>query len=307
MTAAPPAGAARPAARAVAALFAAGVAALSLYGLGFLAALPGRLPSPSDWRALEVRLARDARPGDAVALAPWWAERARAVAPAGLPVLAFPRLEGEDLPGVRRVWLVSLPGAPGGAGQVEQDLARRGVRAEAERLGGLALARFDLAAPVLPLFRLSERLDGASASFGGRACLREPGGGWRCAGRGGPRARAEVREVDLLPRACLVVEPPPAGGPLTLSFPAVPLGRTLRIFAGAVGEPALEGDPPVEVKVALDGREAAVARERGGDPGWHPADLDTAAEAGRTAALTVTVRAARGGARPLCLEAYALP
>ena len=283
-------GGARSAARAAAVLLAAGVVALGLYGLEFLAALPHRLPSPSDWQEVAARLGREAHPGDAVALAPWWAERARAVVPSSLPVLAFPRIAGEDLPGVRRVWLVALPGVPGGEGLLERDLAGRGVRATpAARVGGLELSRFDLTEPVLPLFRLSERIDGASVSPAS-----------------GPHPSREVREVDLLPRDCLVAQPSPGRSPLTLAFPAVPLGRTLRVFTGIVGEAALQGEAPVEVAIALDGRQVALAEEPPAAPGWHRTDVDTATLAGRTATLTVTLRTADRGPRPLCLEAYAL-
>jgi hypothetical protein len=296
-----------PVARAAAALFAAGIAALSLFGLWFLAALPSRLPSPSDWQRVAQRLQRESLPGDAVALAPWWAERARAVLPATLPVLASPRLGGEDLPGVRRVWVVAIPAAPGGEGPVEQDLARRGARAvAAEREGALALSRFDLAAPVVPLFRLSERLDEVVAALGGRPCAREGEAGFRCDGRGGPRVSRQVREVDFLPRTCVVVEPSPSGRVLTLALADVPLGRTLRVLTGLVGEPAIQLEAPVEVRVGLDGQEARATEERPGAPGWHRLDVDTASRGGR-ATLTLSVRAGRGHARPLCLEAYALP
>lgn len=307
--AAPPvAGARALGTRAAAALFAAGVTALGLYGLGFLAALPRRLPSPSDWRELAARLGREARPGDAVALAPWWAERARAVLPAGVPVLAFPRLAGEDLPGVRRVWVLALPGAPGGQGQVLRDLAARGRRTVPPiGLGGLALSRYDLDRPLLPLFRLTERLDGASASAAGRPCPRDADGALRCPGRGGPRISRELREVDYLPRSCVLVQPSPGVAPLTLSLPDAPVGRALRVFTGIVGEAALQGRAPVEVTVALDGHVVGRAEEPPAAPGWHRTELDTAALAGQHAALTITLRTADPSPRPFCLEAYALP
>ncbi|HEX7623522.1 MAG TPA: hypothetical protein VF400_08125, partial [Anaeromyxobacteraceae bacterium] len=161
--AAPPVAAERrPAERAAAALFAALVGALGLYGLSFQATLPRRLPSPSDWQAAAAHLAREARAGDAVVLAPWWAERARAVLPPALPVLAFPRLAGEDLPGLRRLWLLALPAAPGGTGDAARDLRdRASVPGATTRFGGLAVTPFTLAEPVLPLAFLPDRLEGA--------------------------------------------------------------------------------------------------------------------------------------------------
>lgn len=307
MTAPPPASASRRA-RLLAGLFAAGVVALGLYGLAFLATLSRRLPSASDWRQVAAALARESREGDAVALAPWWAERARAFLPHQVPLLAFPRLAGELLPGVRRVWVIALPRAPGGAGDVERDLAARGRRAGAERrFGALSLARYDLAAPALPLFTASARLATASATLAGAPCRRDAGGTLRCQAPGAPHIVAAVREVAYLPRRCLVVGPLSGPAPLALSFPDVPLGRALEVFTGIVGESAFGGTEPVAIAIALGGKAVATAEERPKVAGWHRTTIDTAARAGRTAALEVTVRSGEPGPRQLCLEAYALP
>jgi hypothetical protein len=204
--------------------------------------------------------------------------------------------------------VLALPGAPGGQGQALRDLAGRGRRAVPPvGLGALALSRYDLDRPVLPLFRLTERLDGASASAAGRPCPRDADGALRCPGRGDPRIRRELREVDYLPRSCVLVHPSPGVAPLTLSLPDVPVGRALRVFTGIVGEAALQGRAPVEVTVTLDGRAVGTAVEPPAAPGWHRTELDTVALAGRRAALTITLRTADPGPRPLCLEAYALP
>jgi hypothetical protein len=161
-------------------LLAAGVAGLGLYGIRFDSALPERLPSPLDWRAAAARLARDGQPGDVVALAPWWAERARQALPASLPVLAFPLLAGEDLVGVRRVWLIALPAAPGFRRDVEEDLALRASAVEGPlRLGGLEVTRVDLRAPALPIAFLPDRLDSADVRSGADPCAAGLGGGFR--------------------------------------------------------------------------------------------------------------------------------
>ncbi|HEY6100436.1 MAG TPA: hypothetical protein VIW03_13450, partial [Anaeromyxobacter sp.] len=146
-------------ARGAALLFAAGAAIAGAAALLAQARLPGTLPTPRDWAALRALVEREARPGDAVALSPPWAERAREILPASVPVLAQRRFAGEDLLGVRRLWLVSLPGAPGFSWDAESELLRRAGRPEPPgRLGALQVTRFEIAFPVLPLAFLPDRL-----------------------------------------------------------------------------------------------------------------------------------------------------
>ncbi len=293
--------------RHLAALFAAGILALGGYGWWFYAALPGRLPSPLDWRAAAVALGRDARPGDAVALEPWWAERAREVLPAWIPVMALPRLAGEDLVGVRRVWLLALPRTPGHRIDVERDLAARAAAvAQPLRLGGLQLTRYDLRSPTLPIAFLPDRLGTAAVSVGGRPCAPDDRGAFRCPAPPFVVVARGMREVDSLPRPCLYAHPSP-GEPLAIRFPAVPLGRTLRGHTGIVGEAALAGRAPVRLAVLIDGEEVGQAEEPPGEPGWHAFELGTTRYAGRSATVTFVVSAADVESRHLCFDAYVLP
>jgi hypothetical protein len=283
-----------------------GVGGLGLYGLWFEATLARRLPSPLDWRSAAALLARDARPGDAVALAPAWAERAREVLPPTLPVLAFPRLAGEDLVGVQRVWLVALPAAPGYRTDGRDGLIARAAAVEGPlALGALELTRIDLRAPTLPLAFLPDRLDAAEVTEGGQPCAARPGGGFACPD--GASVAREVREVDLLPRPCISGS---TGGdparPLAIAVRGVRLGKRLRGHAGVVGDAALEPDGALRVEVAVEGRRAASLDVEGGDVRWQSFEVDTTREAGRTAAVTFTLGDA-GDPRPFCLDAYALP
>jgi len=292
-----------------AALFAMGVAALGCYGMSFYSTLPERLPTALDWRSAAALLARDARPGDAVALAPWWSERAREVLPASFPVLAFPRLAGEDLVGVRRVWLLSLPGAPGHRPDLERDL---GARASAvigpERLGGLEVARYDLRTPTVPLAFLPDLLATATVSIGGRSCARGARGRFRCPAPPSVVVAREVREVDSLPRPCLCARPPPEPGtPLTIAFPAVPLGRALRGHTGIAGEAALAGAGSIRLSVKVDEEDIGATEVPPARPGWQAFQLDTSRQAGRVGTVTFTVTAAKVDRRDLCFDAYTLP
>jgi hypothetical protein len=288
-------------------LLAAGVAGLGLYGTRFYSALPERLPSPLDWRAAAALLARDGRPGDAVALAPWWAERAREALPASLPVLAFSRFAGEELVGIRRVWLVALPAAPGFRRDAEEDLVERASAVEGPlRLGGLEVTRVDLRAPAVPIAFLPDRLRSADVKVGGEPCVAVAAGGFRCPG--GAAVAREVREVDLLPRPCVFgTTSADPSRPISIAFPGVRLGSSLRGHAGVVGEAALEGDGPLHVEVSIDGRDAAGVELVPGDTAWRPFTTDTSSQAGRTATVTFTVSDAGSEPRPFCLDACALP
>lgn len=278
-------------------IFAVAVAVAGLHGLWFQATLSGRLPSPGDWRAVSAVLASEARPGDAVALAPAWAERAREVLPsrfpswpqARLPILALPSYAeaDEDLAGVRRVWLVSLPDVPGGRGSAAAQLARRSTRPDPpQRIGQLELARFDLRTPLLPLWSLADR----PVAPGQDATLRR-----------------EIREVGFLPRDCLVARfPGPAPAPLVLRLDDPPLGAALRGHVGLVGYPAREA-PPVTVRLRVDGVERARAEASAATPAWRAFQAETASIP--PGHHTVEIEIAPSGPLPegACVELLALP
>jgi hypothetical protein len=274
---------ARPgAARIAAIVFAAGAALSGAASLAAQARLPGRLPSEQDWTALRALLEREARPGDVVALSPAWAERARELLPLSLPVLAARRYAGEDLLGVRRVWLVSLPRAPGFSWEPEQDLLLRGSpTGRPARLGALEVARLDVAFPILPLAFLPDRVA-------------------RAEGAGADAAR-EVREVAGAPRPCLVGRAGD-GAPLALAFAPLRVGRVIRGHVGAVAAEALPG--PARISLFVDAEEAGEAEVSGS--GFVPFQIDTGRFAGQLRAVSLRVTLPPPGAE-LCVDAAALP
>jgi len=311
-----------PLARALALAFAVGTLGLGANGLAWPLLLARRLPRPLDWAAAAALLERDARPGDAVVVSPAWAERAREILPAIAPVLHRPRAAGDDLPGVRRVWLLSLRGMPGRRDAGSSHATRPGAL-PALRLGSLELGREDLADPLLPIAFLPDRVDSLSVSTGGADCERDraaflcppPPAGVDAAVREGPaaagpgaapvRVERTLREVDGAPRACLSVEPGgPLGAPLVLDFPGLTVGRLLRGHAGLAGE-APRGEPPVvRVSVQIDGEEAGAAEV----PlrGWAAFQVDTTRFAARGRDVSLVITSARP-AGALCLDAVIVP
>jgi hypothetical protein len=296
-----------PAPRASAAAF---VLLVALAGAASLVAegrLGARLPSPLDWAALGALVERDARPGDALVLSPAWAERARLATRATVPVLSSTGWTDEDLPGVKRLWLVALPRAPGFSWDVESALLARSSRNDpALPLGGLEVTRTAVAAPELPLAFLPDRLARAQVRLGDALCAREAGA-FRCPAPGGGFVDVvrTVREVGGAARPCFTAPAEAgAGAALTITFPAVPVGRTVRGHAGVAGDPPRARDAAVRIAVRVDGEEAGAADVSG--PGWRSFAIDTARFAGRVRELALVV-ATPGPTGPLCLDAVTLP
>jgi hypothetical protein len=288
--------------RAAAILFVAATAALSGWAIVAQARLPARLPTALDWAAARALVERDGRPGDAVALSPPWAERAREALPASVPVLVHPRYAGEDLVGVRRVWLLALPEAPRFGWDLEVDLLERAARADAPaRIGAIEVTRYHLAFPTLPLAFLPDRLSRATVSLGDAPCAPDASGRFRCEGAAGTAAvERTVRDVEGVPRPCLAAEAPaPLGAPLVLEFPAARLGRTLQGHTGATGL----GLSPVRIAVHVEGEEVGAAETA--DPRWTQFRIDTTRFAGQLRPIALVVTSP--GPLAVCFDAAVLP
>jgi len=293
------------------------VAALGAYGLWFQATLASRLPSRIDWKAAAALVSRDARPGDVVAIAPPWAERAREALPdrlpahpdLPLPVLAFPGFASEDLPGVRRVWLLSLDQAPGAAPDVAGDLAARSSSVDGpQRLGALRVTRYDFRTPLTPLYDFPDALGAAGVRVGGDPCPPDGRGGWVCPGPRQSRVARETREVDFLPRTCIVAAPAPgSAGPIVIDFPAVPIGRALRGHTGTAGGAGRGNALAVHVRIRAGGEDLGAVEEPPGPAGWHLFQIDTTRLAGRRLPVSFEISSAEAVQLPLCLAAMTLP
>jgi hypothetical protein len=261
--------AARPPLRRVAAqALAVALVVLGLVSLDASGRLTDRLPTPRDWRALAALLERDARPGDLVAILPPWLDRARQAIPARLPVLATIALDGEWLPGIRRVWLVAAAQvvAPG----ARPPLAWRAAASVTQQVGPLRVTRLDLATPVLPVASLTDGIEAA------------------------PR----WREVQGVARRCVELAPAPGAAPrptpARLTLGGAIAGHAALVPSAGTGTLRLQVDdgPPVVLEVT--------ARN-----GWQPFRIDTTRQAGTS--HSVTMEAQASGGTTLCVEALILP
>jgi hypothetical protein len=271
--------------------------------------LADRLPTDLDWRAAAELLERDSRPGDVAVVSPAWAERARAELPARLPVFSLRRYAQEPLLGVNRIWLVTLSDAPGASDRIGLDIAARAdVMGGAQRVGALTVTRYDLAQPARPLAFLPDRLASATAKAGEHGC--EPAGPLelRCATEPPERIAREEREAGGIPRPCITVTPGAARtGPVAITFPAVPMGASLRGGAGTVGRLPAPAAAPIHFALQVDGREIAAMDLPSAAAAWSRFDVSTGALSGQPHAVTVVLTSPDPAGRTVCFDAWTLP
>lgn len=246
-----------------AALFA--VFALGAGSLLFDLTLGLRLPSSADWAEAAGALRASAQPGDAAQIWPVWAERARLFVDA-MPVLAEERLREADFPGVRRLWILSLPRTPFYAPPDASLLARGATPSGERRFGALALRAWNLHAPEI------------AADL---------------------TASAEEHEVDYVARRCLSV---PVGARFLARGAA---GRALHVRAGVIGERAYDAAmPPITVQIFSGGASVGTLQvprtERDGE-GYRRLDLPLAEGPPEREFIFAVSSAA---ARPFCLAAW---
>jgi hypothetical protein len=194
-----------------------------LYALIFWARLPSQLPSDQDYAALQATVQQEQKPGDGVAVLPFWADHAK-VFLHGLPVLALPNLDGEpDAERFQRLWVVSQPSLP-----------RSDARDSLEALG----RRLDSAGPPRRFGPLELWLFTPKA---GRAATWDfvAHSGEAQAQSNGP-VQVQWHEFDYLPRRCFLI-----GGQAILSFPNVTMAHGIRLGLG--------GGQDAQVQVSVDG------------------------------------------------------
>jgi hypothetical protein len=279
--------------------------------LGLLAQtrLPGLLPSELDWRAAAALLERDSRTGDAVVVAPAWAERARAELPARVPVFSLDRYTSEPLLGVRRAWLLSLSQAPFAGERIARDVAARATsHGGPQQIGALTITRYDLAQPSRAIAFLPDWLGQAAARVGERSCERDGPFAFRCPGDGSIRIAREIRELGGAPRACISTLPGSAAtGPVTLTFPSVPMGLQLRGGAGVIGRLPSDATDAIRVAVQVDGEEVAAVELPPGAPTWKRFAIPTGSLAAEPHAVSVVLSSPDPEGRRVCLDLWTLP
>lgn len=293
--------------------------ALGLAELGLHLFFAHRPPTPADWEAARPRVAALRGPGDAVLIAPTWAEpHARmAFGPALMPLRDIAR---PDESRYARVVEVSA------LGQRSPELAGwRPLRSEPLG-GGLTARLLENPAPARVVFDFTDAVDDGKADaawvFADHEAPCPLRDGQTIAATGlfsnptlparrhvcGPQPWQSVAvtvhdDQRWRPRRCIWSHPP-QGGAARLRFAAVPLGRVLRGH-GSIHW-TLEREQrgaPVFIDIAIDGQPLGTVRHDDGQ-GWALFELPLGPHAGKTAALVeFSVHSPNTSERQFCWEA----
>jgi hypothetical protein len=279
-----------------------------------------RAPRVEEWRELAEPVRRLKRASDLVVVAPAWAEP---IARHALGDTAFPldQLARADASGYVRALEVSALGA-------RADETRTWRVASEEKRGRFTLRVLENPVPVSPKYRFIDHVgpseltvtvvaddreipcpfsDRAPVTAGGlHGHVTFPRERFRCPG--GESSFVGVTVIDdqrHLPRRCIWAHPPVQGA-LRLRFASVPLGTSLRAWAGlsyflfrdGLGEP---------VSIAFYGAGRALGEHRHRDEwGFSPFSFATRDVAGRTGDVDVVVRAESAQNRDFCFVAEIL-
>jgi hypothetical protein len=273
-----------------------------------------RAPELEEWRAVAPSVLRLKRTGEPIVVAPEWAEP---IARHVLGDAAFPleELARPDAAGYGRMLEISALGA-----RAEET---RGFRVMSEeRSGPFVLRVLENPAPVRARHRfLDHAVPGAlevSLVDGDHSapCVydehaRVLAGGLhghvtfpreRFVCPGGAPAFVGVTVIDdqqYRPRRCLWAQPPEAGF-LRLRFLNVPLGRSLRGYAGLSYFLFRDGHgQPISLRARADG-ELLGTHEHRDERGWHAFSFEIGARAGQLSTVELEIESQNAPSRDLC-------
>jgi len=288
-----------------------------LFELAAHALIVARVPAPSEYRAAADFIRARLKPRDLVTAAPTFID----------PILRWQL--GDRMPlsmagrsddaGYDRMWVMSIRDAlPADAPRHAPELT--------QTFGRVRVLRFRLPHADSVLFDFVEHWSEAQASItrGGReqACPLRVGGMPRGGGLGRgvlmpvhKRFECDARAASPLFMADVVLEGldnephhciwqhAQGDEPVTLSFPAVPLGRELWFYGGLYYEhERMREGAPIDVSIAIDGQERAQFRHLDGE-GFRGIQIATQDLGKSPASVSVAVRSSNPQARSFCWTA----
>lgn len=275
-----------------------------------------RVVPPSDWDEAAAHVRAEWANGDVVTVAPRWADPLLREAMGDRLDLAS--AGRSDLAPYRRLWSLSIRGHRSGDAPARAPDHTR-------TFGRVRVDRWDLPADEEILYDFVAHVESAEVALieGGaaRPCQWTRGGRPTGGGLGsGPVTPADrhacdprrpwlwvgatvEEDLEMLPRRC-VWQHPQGAEPVRASFPDVPLGERIVLYAGLwwEHERTMAGEP-VDVVVRVDGREIGRLTHRDGD-GWKRIDVGVPeALRGARGRVDVDVSAPEPHLRSLCWAA----
>lgn len=272
-----------------------------------------RAPDIAKWEAARAPLAALRKHGELIVAAPEWADpmARRAFGNTLMPVENEARPDESAYP---RAIEVSILGA--------RSPLLAGWRTVAEQSAGRIHFRvLENPAPAKLLYSFIDHVDpdSLSASAGSRPCTwnahaRVETGGlfgpatfpshrFECAA--GPSTFVGVTVIDdqdYRPRRC-VWAAPPLGGPLTLHYKDVPIGKLIRGYAGDSWFLYRDGlGTPVDMQVRIGGDVIGTVVHQDQD-GWKRFELPTGSHAGKREDVELVIKGEDAGQRHFCFYA----
>jgi hypothetical protein len=221
------------------------LAAVAVGCLAFQLWLPTTHVAEADYAAVAQVLEREAQPGDALLLAPWWTERARHFVPARVPVVGYQGSDADDLEASPRVWVLAEPDLPrAGLDRFQAAFGPGRTEVGQERRFGPLSLRLFANGRHRPIAFSSEDLPSAQVYLeqpdGARVPCPWDGRAARCPTN--QTVALEWHEVRFRPLHCLRLDAP--GGParLVVEFPRGPAASGVKVLAGYPGELATRTD-----------------------------------------------------------------
>jgi hypothetical protein len=280
----------------------AAVVGATLFAMLFWVRLPYRLPTAEDYQQAQHALLAASRPGDAVAVLPFWADRAKLYLH-GLPVVALPDLANQDPERYQRLFVIAQPDLPRSSAPAEVAALGRKLALVSgpTRYGPLSLSLYQPRPEHEPSLDFTAQLERAQVEVGNDACT-PVAGGFQCPRGAWDRVRAEWHEFDFLPRRCLWAEPTGAA-PLVLTFDQVPLRAEIH---GAIGMlSGGGGGATVSLAIDIDESPAITLFLPPGNPGFHPFETRFPDPGPGGHRVTFRISSAGGPPHPFCFDAVA--
>jgi len=273
-----------------------------------------RAPTPDQWAASKPAVQAAYRPGQAVVIAPYWAEP-MARWKFGDQLMPLRDVARPDMTRYPEAIEVSAMGAR------SPELEGWPVRSET-KAGPLAIRTRINPKPVTVTFDFTDHVDPQSADVriergsSGSACTHTDSAPLESGGLGGPptypaarfRCASEpnyvfvgatiIEDQDYRPRRCIWSHPPP-GAEMVTRFRSVPLGNVVRGHTGMGWLHERDGTgPSFTIRVFVDGNEVGSTKHWDGD-GWKAFEIPL----GLAAHTTADVEFRAAGANHVCFEA----
>jgi hypothetical protein len=269
-----------------------------LYSIFFWLVKPLIRPAPGNYAEAGQLIRSQWRQGDIIAIRPWWAARIREHV-GDLTFLQVRDLASEDLSTHARLWVVLLPG-------YDDDLHEKHELEDESPAGRLTVRRYRLPEPVPILYDFQEQLRRAQVRMyqgkSAKPCSRWVENRWVCTNRDWNYVGRMVVELGDDPRAVLWAHPSDTG-PIEITYPDVPGGKTLLVHTGLTPQAArTPGGAPVTLEVRLNGHLLGRVVRPADQSGYFPTSWDISGHGPGPHTVTFRVSAPHVGMRHYCFN-----